>query len=307
MNERAQAVTSLSMMVWLSLALASALLPHLAHVPWWLGTLVIVFIGWRLYLVWSGRPLPHKSLLLVLVIVGCIATSLQYRTWFGRDAGVALVVLFVGLKMLEIRTRRDVVIVIVLLYFVSLTNFFYSQSIATAAATMVTVLLATAAMAASTHGAMAARPRLRMAAIMLLQALPLGLVMFVLFPRIQGPLWGLPQDAYSGISGLSDTMAPGTITRLSLSDAIAFRAKFDGPAPRSASLYWRGPVLWDFDGRMWTAGAAKPHYDVKFSLHGTPVDYLVTLEPHNKQWLFALELAAKVPPGAAVTVDQQWA
>ena len=88
---------------------------------------------------------------------------------------------------------------------------------------------------------------------MLLQAIPLSLIIFVLFPRVQGPLWGMPQDAYAS-SGLSDTMAPGTMSRLSLSDAVAFRVAFNDKVPSREQLYWRGPVLWDFDGTTWRRG-----------------------------------------------------
>ena len=52
-------------------------------------------------------------------------------------------------------------------------------------------------------------------AVLLLQAIPLSLIIFVLFPRVQGPLWGMPQDAYAS-SGLTDTMAPGSMSKLSL-------------------------------------------------------------------------------------------
>ena len=53
----------------------------------------------------------------------------------------------------------------------------------------------------------------------------------------------MPQEPV-GRSGLSITMAPGTISDLSLSDAVAFRVRFDGRPPRNRQLYWRGPVLW---------------------------------------------------------------
>ena len=47
-------------------------------------------------------------------------------------------------------------------------------------------------------------------------------------------------------------MAPGNISELSLSDAVAFRVDFDGSVPPPWLRYWRGPVLTDFDGREWT-------------------------------------------------------
>ena len=122
-------------------------------------------------------------------------------------------------------------------------------------------------------------------------------LLFILFPRVQGPLWGLPQDAYSATSGLSDTMAPGNISRLTLSDAIAFRVEFEGEPPRRRFLYWRGPVLWDFDGRTWYLGT--PGFvEQQAPAGGARHDYAVVLEPHNRNWLFVLETAATLPPRA---------
>ena len=55
---------------------------------------------------------------------------------------------------------------------------------------------------------------------MILQSVPIMLALFLLFPRVQGPLWGLPQINYSAKSGLSESMAPGDVSSLSLSDDV---------------------------------------------------------------------------------------
>ena len=158
-----------------------------------------------------------------------------------------------------------------------------------------------------TVGYLAASPLrgLRIAGVLLLQAIPLTLILFVLFPRVQGPLWGLPQDAYAS-SGLDDKMSPGSVSHLALSDAVAFRVTFHGSPPRRDQMYWRGPVLSNFDGHTWTAdprGSAgiKPKIDNLES----PVDYTVTLEPHNKTWLFALEMPTRISIPAGMTYDFQ--
>jgi transglutaminase-like putative cysteine protease len=141
--------------------------------------------------------------------------------------------------------------------------------------------------------------------MMLAQGVPVMVILFFLFPRMGGPLWGLPADAFSGSTGLSDSMTPGNISLLSQSDAIAFRARFDGPAPERRRLYWRGPVFWAFDGRTWRAGDVRFAQGAQFEPQGQPIFYSVTLEPHERNWLFALDLPAKVPPGAAATGDYQ--
>src|SRR5204862_3176699 len=107
----------------------------------------------------------------------------------------------------------------------------------------------------------------------------------------------------SGVTGLSETMSPGSISSLSLSDAIAFRVKFETGPPSRAQLYWRGPVLSDFDGVAWRVGLPQLRRNMSVEAAGSPVDYEVTLEPHNRNWMFALEMPARLPPSARLTSE----
>jgi transglutaminase-like putative cysteine protease len=142
--------------------------------------------------------------------------------------------------------------------------------------------------------------------IILSQALPLTLVLFLLFPRIHGPLWGVPESGPTVTSGLSDTMTPGSIAHLALSDAVAFRVKFSGPAPKPDQLYWRGPVLWNFNGRTWSAPPpGQVNVPATYRALGGRVNYTVTMEPDGKRWLFALDLPARIPPASIITPDYQ--
>jgi len=151
---------------------------------------------------------------------------------------------------------------------------------------------------------LALKPRLRIAAVLLLQAIPLTLILFILFPRVPGPLWGLPQDAYAS-SGLDDKMSPGSLSRLSLSEEVAFRVTYSGKPPRRDQMYWRGPVLWNFDGRTWRSGITTFTTAPQFTELGQTIDYSVTLEPHNKPWLFALDVPDKLSVPATLTYDFQ--
>src|SRR5690606_24138198 len=126
------------------------------------------------------------------------------------------------------------------------------------------------------HGQhIALKPRLRIASTLLLQSVPLMLVLFILFPRVQGPLWGLPQDAFAS-SGLDDKMAPGSLSRLSLSDEVAFRVSYPDKLPRRDQMYWRGPVLWEFDGRTWTQGRTAATIAPEFTDTSDGISYSVT-------------------------------
>jgi transglutaminase-like putative cysteine protease len=288
----------------LSLTLVTA--PHAERLPWWIIGLVAALFAWRAYLGYARLELPNRWLLFLVAMAACIGVFLSYRSIFGRDAGVALLVIMLGLKLLETRTLRDAMLLIFLGYFLVITNFLHSQTIPTALFMVACTVVITATMIALNYAQTEPpfRVQLRAAGVMLAQSVPLMAVLFLLFPRVPGPLWGLPQDAFSGVSGLSDTMSPGSLSRLTLSDAVAFRVKFEGDLPRRRFLYWRGPVMWDFDGRTWSV--PRFFYNVpKVEASGEMVSYEITLEPHNKRWLFALDVPAMVPPFAFISGDLQ--
>ena len=68
---------------------------------------------------------------------------------------------------------------------------------------------------------------------------------------ILSPLWGVPGQDETGRSGLSGSMKVGQIAQLVLDDSIAFRVRFAGEPPPQGQLYFRGPVLSDFNGVEW--------------------------------------------------------
>ena len=297
---------ALQHVLWLTVSLTMVAAPHAWRLPWWVVALFATLAAWRAYVSYGRLTLPSRWLLLVVVIGATIGVYLHYRTLFGRDAGVALLVVMLGLKLLEMRSLRDAMLLILLGYFLVITNFLYSQTIPTALYMLVCVWIITATMT-SLHHARDEPPfqrQLRVSGTLLGQSVPLMLVLFLLFPRVSGPLWGLPQDAFAGVSGLSDTMTPGSVANLILSDAVAFRVKFDGPIPQPKYLYWRGPVMSDFDGVRWSASRFL-YGTPEFTTSGTPVTYEVTLEPHNKRWMFALDLPAKTVPRALTSADFQ--
>lgn len=288
----------------LSLVMVSA--PHAERLPWWIIGFTSALFAWRTYLGYSRIELPNRWLLFLIAMGATIGVFVSYSSIFGRDAGLALLVIMLGLKLLETRTLRDAMLLIFLGYILVITNFLHSQTIPTALYMGACTVVITAAMIALNyaHTEPPFRVQLRAAGVMLAQAVPLMVVLFFLFPRVPGPLWGLPQDAFAGVSGLSDTMSPGSLSRLTLSDAVAFRVSFQGEIPRRRNLYWRGPIMWDFDGRTWSV--PRFFYNTpRIEASGERVSYEITLEPHNKRWLFALDVPATVPPLSFVSGDLQ--
>ena len=267
--------------------------PHAEHLPLWVSSLCGGLLLWRAYLNYSGNPLPKKWLLLLITIAGTGGIAFSFQTLFGREVGVNLLMILATLKLLELRTIRDAMAIIYLALFIIITNFLYSQSIPTALYMLATLFVITSTWVKLQGQNIEFKPRIRIAGTLLLQAIPLTLILFILFPRVQGPLWGLPQDAYAS-SGLDDKMSLGSISRLILSEAVAFRVSYKDTVPNREQMYWRGPVLWDFDGRNWTTGKKRPYATPQFTELDQGIDYAVTLEPHNKTWLFALDVPGTI-------------
>ncbi|MES2424568.1 MAG: DUF3488 and transglutaminase-like domain-containing protein [Pseudomonadota bacterium] len=291
-------------------------LPQISNLPLWCSLLTGTVLLWRGALAITARPLPGRWTLLVVLAFTLAATWYSHRTLLGRDAGVTLTVVLLALKTLELRARRDAFVIFFLGFFTMLTNFFFSQSLLTAAAMLVALLgLLTALVNA--HMPVGRPPLLqaaRTAGWMALLGAPIMAVLFLLFPRM-APLWGIPADGMTGRSGLSASMQVGNIARLVLDDSIAMRIKFDAPTPPpQQDLYFRGPVLSTFDGREWkqlvSGFTRRMQPPANLQVAGTPIGYEVTLEPNSKPWIFLMEAAAEAPvvPGYEVgmTPDLQW-
>ncbi len=278
--------------------------PHAVHLPLWVSALCFSVLVWRSYLTYSGNTLPKRGLLTAITLGSMGGILIEFHTLFGREVGVALLMLLATLKLMELRTMRDAMALLFLSCFIIITNFFYSQSLPTGLYMLATLLVIATIWVHLNAPEITFKPRLRVAATLLLQAIPLTLILFVLFPRVQGPLWGMPQDAYSS-SGLDDKMTPGSLGKLALSDEVAFRVSYPGRPPRRDQMYWRGPVLWLYDGSTWTPGRNRQGIQPNFTDATDPIEYNVTLEPHNKNWLFLLDMPNHISITAGLSDDFQ--
>jgi transglutaminase-like putative cysteine protease len=296
---------------WTLASLFVVILPHVARLPWWISMFAFGMGGAHILLLrYPGWRVP-RLLLFAATLTGASGVFLKYGTLLGRNAGVALLVVMATLKLLELRRLRDVLLVIFLNYFLVITNFLFVQTPLMALYMLFAAVINTAALAVVTQSRPAPSTilELRFAAVLVVQALPLMLVLFVFFPRVAGPIWGLPKDAFTGVTGLSESMRPGAISRLAQSDAPAFRVKFLGPTPPPAQRYWRGPVLWHTDGRTWTA-----HHPIVLPSRGMPdirnegeaVRQSITLEGQGTRWLIGLDVPVSVSQPAITTAGFEW-
>jgi len=288
--------------------LAAVLLPHAGRLPWWLLAALAGLFGWRAWLTQVQGRLPPSWLLLPITMALVAGVFFNYHTLLGRSGGVAVLAALVGAKLLETRGRRDALLLVYLSYFLIATNFLFSQSVVMAAylAGMVllvsTLLLGWHSLQGWTGRWKVALAQLRFAGVLMLQALPVMVLLFLLFPRIEGPLWRLPQDRGAARSGLADSMAPGSFSAMARNDEVAFRVVFQGVRPRQEQLYWRGPVFDDYDGRTWSQAQSTSDPPPRIEAIGQQrYRYAITLEPHFRPWLLALDLPAAEPPEGRLT------
>ena len=276
--------------------------PHLLHLPAWCGFMTVALLLWRARLALRASALPNRWVVSAILVLAGALTLWGERTLLGKEAGITLLVVLMSLKTLELRARRDALVVFFLGFFLVLTHFLYSQSLLTGLWLLVAVwgLLTALVLAHMPVG----RPPLKRAGAVAARAAALGVpvmvVLFVLFPRI-GPLWGLPQDAV-GRTGLSGTLRLGGVASIAEDDSVALRLRFFGPVPRPEQLYFRGPVLSTFDGREWTR--LVPSFQVQhrprleLQLQGEALNYEMTVEPSQLPLLPLLEMTPNLPGSA---------
>ncbi len=291
---------------WLLALLALVLAPLLRGLPLVTCSVFGVLLLWRTWLWVRRAPLPNKWLLgMIGVAVLGITLALALRTGgnIGRDLSVAVLGAFLVLKLMESHTVRNGILVTQLCCFLLLSQTLFDQPPWMAATLVASATLLLYHWMLLLHPQ--ARTRLSVARTLLrlvLTGLPCAAMLFLLFPRLDHPLWRLPQSTETATSGLTDRMAPGSIGQLILSDDLAFRADFNGAPPPPEARYWRGIVLWRFDGQAWTASAfrqrAEPagvpnSADAQHDA-GPLVEYNITLEPTRRHWFFALDRGVSI-------------
>lgn len=290
-------------LAWILCSLVAVILPHVLRMPFWLVLICALCIIGRI-LIYQGRmsyPGPLLKATVVVLILWVMIVQFG-RDVFATESTVAILIVAISLKLLEMHRKRDVIMVVYLCYFTVIAEFIWSQSIPIAFYIMFCVLLISAALMSLSQTEEYQNPfrTLKLSALILLQSIPLMLALFILFPRIS-PLWSVPLQNTTGRTGLSDSMSPGDIGNLIGSDELAFRVKFNGENPRPAELYWRAITLDSFDGREWSRGFnVEPQFlgsgarsrdwfeDIVFE--GNTLDYNIIMEPTDENWIYSLKV-----------------
>ncbi|WP_415888382.1 transglutaminaseTgpA domain-containing protein [Neptuniibacter sp. SY11_33] len=285
-------------LLWQLISVFVVVLPHVSHLPFWVPGIVLFTLSWRV-MVFIGRwSFPAKWFKSVLVFVAGASVLLSYQEGGGISSTVSLLVVAFSLKLLEIYKRRDALVVLYVAYLIAASIFLFTQTIWMAIYTFFCLLvISTALQAIHIHRAVPFFQPFKRTSLMFIPVFPLMIVLFMGMPRID-PLWQISFDKSAAKTGLSDTMAPGDITRLTRSAEVAFRATFEGIKPPQSSLYWRAIVLHDFDGRSWSNQESSLVNRDKATAperSGTKIGYELILEPTQATYIPALDYVSKTP------------
>ncbi len=305
--------------LWVIATLTLAMAPQVASMPLPVILAAVLPLAWRI-----GSEINHWKPLSALIrhgatVLGLATLFMSYGDLSGRRAAVSLLTVMLALKMIECYRIRDARLVVSFSLFLCATQFLFAQGILMpiyGGATVILALVTLTQLQRSEAWAHEGQPPVVKASLwselgfsfrLLALAVPVGLAFFVLFPRLASPLWGIPETTLDSKSGLSDSMSPGSIQSLFMDDSPAFRAVFAGPAPSAEHLYWRGPVLWRFDGDTWKGGFYGRNIEASDRPEASEGswNYTVQLEPNERNWLFALDYPASVPPDTRLTMDFQ--
>ena len=294
--------------LWSLMAAAACLVPLLLQLPARLGIgigvagVVVAAVSWR-------RPLPALlRLLLAAGLIGAVLTLSQFA--FGRDTGCALLAAMLAIKPSETFTLRDARSLLGFALFAPFATFLLDQGPLSLILGLIGATLALAALLRLTEletgdsrHPLPAWDRFTAVWKLIAIGLPLALAAFWLFPRLATPLWGVPQRAMAR-PGLSDHMAPGEWVDLLNDDTTALRVQFFGRTPAMTQMYWRGPVLWNFDGRTWTQSQWLRSIPAAPVTPGsTRWDYSLEIEPTDGRQLVALDLPTAAPPDTQLSLD----
>jgi len=293
---------------WLALSLVVAIGWHAPRTPIWATIASFIMGSIAFSLLIKEKSLPPMTVKLVLAGACVIGIILQYQSFLGRDQGIMTLILFSSLKMMELQTRRDFMILVFLCYFLVFGNFLFEQSLIDLVFTLLAAILITATLIRLNTpqpetGKVKISYVMKFTLRIFLYTLPFTLLLFFLFPRSTSPLWNFKQKELGlGQSGFNDVMQPGNFSELAQSTLPAFQVEFPNhDMPPQRYLYFRGAILLFTDGQKFYSGNPSSQFAREEPMTGPGILQNIIIVPHNQRWLFALDCPVVFPPFSQVS------
>lgn len=286
---------TLSLLSYLVLAQALVIVPHLFQLPLWLLPIWLGVVCWRWQIARGVWPHPTGIQKAFLVIACSAGLYFSFGAKPSFDAMMSLLILGFSLKLCELRSRKELLLLLYLALFILACFFIVQNSLSAVLYALIPFVflfnLFMQLQKANVTRAFVWKD-IRGIFFTVLQAIPLLLALFIVMPRL-GSFWAVP-SLQQAKTGLSDFLSPGDISELIESDALAFRVTFSGEIPAQQNLYWRSMALSFFDGRAWRQ-PSQHRTPLIFSTEklvdstvGPETAYEVIFEPTGQNWLVML-------------------
>lgn len=292
--------------LWLLVAQSVVILPHFPRLNWWMISIWLLCAVWRLAMYRGEAAHPSLILRIVVVVLGSLGIVVSFGEQGVLDIAVAALIFAFSLKLIEVKQRRDLYLVFYLAFFVIAASFLYSQSLLLFAYQSVAALIILSGMVATQQSSetstLGSGHAFRIALVTLAQGLPMLLLLFLFFPRI-APIWSVASSSGYANTGMSESMSPGDISKLSKSTELVFTVDTLGNTLTNEQMYWRGMTYEDFDGRTWSRGPSsqailETNGSLRAALRQLPIHKLAAPFEHDityanlgSRWLFAMPLA----------------
>lgn len=259
---------------------------------------------------------PIKNLTLNLLAIFCMLLLIYMSGSSGLMATmVNLLVVACCLKIINLHTKADYHLILIVLFFLIACGFVYNQSMYLVLHYFVCLIMLFLTAFFLNKGGLSIGKSIKQSLKMILQASPIMLVLFIVVPRFP-PFWQTQIES-STETGLSEQVTPGDIANLAQSDELVFRAEFENNnIPEPQDRYFRSIVLDYFDGSTWSIARQPTPYDSvnKFSFEYDDIQlknvfrYLIIAEPANTRWLYSLDipLLEENMGDAAIFMNQQY-
>jgi transglutaminase-like putative cysteine protease len=305
---------SLTLYFLLAGAFLLTLVPQVVQFPVWVTVIIIASMALRSFIEVYRLPLPSSTFCGIVAVILFGLIWVQYDTIMGRSAGTAVTAGLLAIKFYEIRAPRDIALIIFSCFFVVMSSLLFSQAVELFTYCLIMMWVLTAVLMRVQAGDRSDDNLLRMlsrSGLIFLQCVPLALLLFFFFPRIEGPIGLTLNDPPIG---LTDTVAPGSVSKLARDDTPAMYVSFTpaGTYPLPDSMYWRAIVLYQYRNGVFTSGKIsnfpripaagpgtgdKPPHEAEHP--GPHIDQIITIYANNQIWLYALDVPINAPTNMA--------
>ena len=217
------------------------LVMHLKIADLWIGAFAIIIFAVKVAALYRKAGPPNKIIIVLLTIASLGLVIFLYGGWNGQRAGISFLVLLLSLKFLESEALRDYFVVSLILYFLAASSFLFNSSIFNILlVTGFTLAITAILLQISDPSKQSTLKAFKQSTNIVVRALPLAILLFFLFPRVQSTFGFVPSLDRSQSNALSNALVAGEMATAAFDNRLVFQVNFrDGKIPERHNLYWR--------------------------------------------------------------------